>query len=195
MVSEDVFRQLRQRPEVYCTEVGSRVVKGIDEPIRVYRLEPGASLARELLSAAKARPARTNTPKRYAKPISVGLAVCIMTFMTLGAWMGIGGGPELGSYGADGDIADTDETILYSYDSTNLQIKRQANGTTQVLTENIESLSLAYFDSAGNATTTSANIRQVQVQITARTAKPDPGYNTNGGYRTYTLTSFDHPKK
>ena len=34
-----------------------------------------------------------------------------------------------------------------------------------------------------------ANIRQVQITITAKTAKPDPNYSANDGYRTYTLTS------
>ncbi len=106
LVSEDVFRQLRQRPEVYCTDVGSRVAKGIDEPIKVYRLEPGASLARALLLAAKSGSARTKAHKRYAKPISVGMAVGIMTFMTLGAWTGIGGHPEVGSQGGDSYTAD-----------------------------------------------------------------------------------------
>ena len=46
LVSEDVFKQLRQRAHVCCTDVGSRTAKGIDEPIQVYRLEPSAPLAR-----------------------------------------------------------------------------------------------------------------------------------------------------
>ncbi len=53
LVSEDVFKQLRQRVLVCCTDVGSRTVKGLDEPIQVYRLEPGARLARELTWTAR----------------------------------------------------------------------------------------------------------------------------------------------
>ncbi len=40
LVSEDVFKQLRQRAHMCCTDVGSHTAKGIDEPIQVYRLEP-----------------------------------------------------------------------------------------------------------------------------------------------------------
>jgi len=39
------------------------------------------------------------------------------------------------------------------------------------------------------ATADEADIRQIKITITARTAKPDPGYGLNSGYRTYTLTS------
>jgi hypothetical protein len=39
----------------------------------------------------------------------------------------------------------------------------------------------------------SANIRQVSISITARTAKPDPNYTSNGGYRTYTVTATITP--
>jgi hypothetical protein len=45
--------------------------------------------------------------------------------------------------------------------------------------------------------TTSAendDIRQIKITITARTAKPDPDYTANGGYRTYTLTSYLTPR-
>lgn len=97
LVSEDVFRQLRQRPEMCCTDVGSRTARGIDEPIHVYRLEPGAGLARKLLSAARAGPARAKARKRYPKPIAVGMAVGIMSFVRLGVWTGLGGGPVVGS--------------------------------------------------------------------------------------------------
>ncbi len=54
LVSEDVFKQLRQRVHLCCTDVGSRTVKGIEEPIQVYRLEPGARVARQLPSFATA---------------------------------------------------------------------------------------------------------------------------------------------
>jgi len=49
-------------------------------------------------------------------------------------------------------------------------------------------------DGAGTSTTTTANIRQIRITITARTATPDPRYSANGGYRTYRLTSLVTPK-
>ena len=94
----------------------------------------------------------------------------------------------------DGDTANTDETITYSHDAITLQITRAANGTTAPLADYITAMTLGYFDSDGNATTVSADIRQVQVSITARTAEPDPHYGDNNGYRTYTLTSLLTPR-
>jgi len=38
-------------------------------------------------------------------------------------------------------------------------------------------------------TGTSGDVRQMRITITGRTAKPDPAYAANGGYRTYSLTS------
>ena len=94
----------------------------------------------------------------------------------------------------DGDIVDDGETILYSHDTSLNQMQRQVNplgsGAIEVLAENIESLTFDYLDANGTATTTTADIRQVRVTITARTPEPDPQYTSNGGYRTYTLSSL-----
>lgn len=94
----------------------------------------------------------------------------------------------------DGDTTDADETIIYSYDSTNLLLMRKANGVDEALSEHITSFTFDYLDSNGIATTTTSDIRQVQVHITARTPKPDLSYQTNNGYRTYTLTSLITPR-
>ncbi len=86
------------------------------------------------------------------------------------------------------------EQITYTYDSTNKQIKRAlGSGVAQVLADNITAFTFSYLDSAGAATTTTANIRQVSISITARTAKPDPNYTANGGYRTYQVTATITP--
>jgi prepilin-type N-terminal cleavage/methylation domain-containing protein len=94
----------------------------------------------------------------------------------------------------DGDTIDTDETIIYAWDGINLLIMRNANGANEALSENITSFTFDYLDSDGIATTTTSEIRQVRVQITARTPKPDLGYKVNNGYRTYTLTSLLTPR-
>jgi type IV pilus assembly protein PilW len=94
----------------------------------------------------------------------------------------------------DGDTADLGETIIYSHDDTNKQLLRNAGAGNQVLADRIDDFTFDYLDSAGTSTTITANIRQVQLVIIAKTAKPDPTYAANGGYRTYTLTSRITPR-
>ena len=103
----------------------------------------------------------------------------------------------------DGDgtanTSDSNEIILYSFDSDNLQIQRntgQAWAYARVLAENIQNFTFTYWASNGtqiNSTANQANIRQIQITVTGRTEKRDPGYGQNGGYRTYTLTSTVTP--
>lgn len=88
--------------------------------------------------------------------------------------------------------------ITYSKATGEYVIKRNTNtgGSPQPFVENISSFSVAYLDEDGATTTTVADIRQMEITITARTAQPDPDYThpTNGdGYRTYTLTSHITP--
>ena len=87
----------------------------------------------------------------------------------------------------DGDTGDANEDIIYAYDATDDEIERTTGGTTEVLVENINAFTFQYLDGSGTATTTSANIRQLQITITAITSSPDPSYTINGGFRTYTL--------
>ena len=85
------------------------------------------------------------------------------------------------------------ENIVYAYDSANLRITRKlGSGTADILADNITSFTFAYYDANGTAVTSAANsgsIRKVQITIVARTAKPDPGYTANGGYRTYQVSA------
>ncbi len=94
----------------------------------------------------------------------------------------------------DGDINDPNEDIKYSYDSANLSIERDAEAGIQPIADNIQAFTMTYFDNNGNATTNSANIRQIQITITARTAEIDRNYPFNGGYQTYSLTSMVTPR-
>jgi hypothetical protein len=99
----------------------------------------------------------------------------------------------------DGDTNDANEDLTYAlYDSSddgNDDLgRRPAGGDNQPVVENIERLVFEYL---ADATTPAANpgqIRLVRITLTARTAKPDPGYPTNGGHRTYTLTSVVTPR-
>lgn len=93
----------------------------------------------------------------------------------------------------DGDTNDPNERITYCYDAKNLQIDRNTGGGNQPFAENIQGFTFNYLDSNGNATTNTTDIRQVRITITARTARPDPYYSANQGYRTYTLISLITP--
>lgn len=86
------------------------------------------------------------------------------------------------------------EDIIYAFDSTNLYITRKlgSSGAADILADNITNFTFAYYDANGTAVTSTANsgsIRKITITIAARTAKPDPGYTTNGGYRTYQVTA------
>ena len=92
LVSEDVYRQLRSRPDLILTDLGSRSVKGYDDPLRVYDAEPTAELTRSLLreAATPAAPAQATHPRRSVRPIAVGLGVGILTFGALAVWTAFG---------------------------------------------------------------------------------------------------------
>ena len=101
---------------------------------------------------------------------------------------------DLDSSGTISTSSTANEQITYAYDSSNNQITRkQGTGTAEVLADNITAFTFSYYDASGASTTTSANIRQVKVDITAKTAKPDPNYTANNGYRTYQLTATITP--
>ena len=94
----------------------------------------------------------------------------------------------------DGAADDAGEDIIYTYDASARRILRNTGGGNEPLADHIDAFTFAYLDASGNPTTISAQIRQLRVTITARTAKPDRQYAANGGYRTYTLTSLVTPR-
>lgn len=100
-----------------------------------------------------------------------------------------GDGETDGSSSAD----DTNEEIIYTHDGANFEIDRDTGSGGKTLAENITSFTFGYLDGDGNATTTPADVRMIQIAITARTADPDPDYTVNSGYRTHTLTSRVSP--
>jgi type IV pilus assembly protein PilW len=94
----------------------------------------------------------------------------------------------------DGDPDDDGETIAYFYDAATLQLMRETSGSQQPLAENITAFTFSYLDQAGAVVSNTADVYQIEVSITARTASFDPDYPHNSGYRTYTLTSFITPR-
>jgi type IV pilus assembly protein PilW len=90
------------------------------------------------------------------------------------------------------------EDVRYSYDSANLRIMRQEGpgGSIETMADNVMLFSFAYVKADGSLATSAADtpvIRQINITIGARTARPDPTYAANGGYRTYTLTATVTP--
>ncbi len=96
----------------------------------------------------------------------------------------------------DGAATSTNEDITYSYDDTDSQIVRNIGSGNYAVAENIEVFTFSYLDANGTPTTTSADIRQIQIIITGRTAKTDPDLKrVDGvGYRNGTLTTFVTPE-
>ena len=89
---------------------------------------------------------------------------------------------------------DKNEDVIYTYDNPNDRIDRDTGGGGQPFAENIQTFTFQYLEADGVTTTTSsADIRQIRLTITARTGKPDPNYGVNWGFRTYTLTSVITP--
>jgi type IV pilus assembly protein PilW len=95
---------------------------------------------------------------------------------------------------ANSALTDANENVTYAFDGANYRITRNTGGGDQPFAENIQGLTFTYYDAAGAVTATAADIRRIQISITARTAMPDPAYSANNGYRTYTLTSFVTPR-
>ena len=91
----------------------------------------------------------------------------------------------------DGDVADADENIIYTYNSGTMQICR--NGVGLPVADNITSLSFQYTLKDGTVTSAPADladIRKITVSITARTTHPD----RSGSYRSITLSSDITPR-
>jgi hypothetical protein len=86
----------------------------------------------------------------------------------------------------NGTTTDPREDIMYQFDALNKRIIRSENGK-QIVFPNIQLFSFGYVRQDGSAATTSAEIRQVNVTLIARTEQPDPEYETNSGYRTLRL--------
>ena len=89
------------------------------------------------------------------------------------------------------------EQIVYAYDSANKKITRQVgDGSVTTLADNISAFSFTYYQSqssGGAAATSASNIRQIKIAMTGITGKPDPGYQSNGGYRTVDLSATITP--
>jgi type IV pilus assembly protein PilW len=96
---------------------------------------------------------------------------------------------DLDSSGFETD-GSTDD-ISYAFNNSTGLITRTLNNTASsaTLADNITACTFTYLDANGASTTTNTSVRRITINITARTAKPDPGYTSNGGYRTYQISA------
>lgn len=93
------------------------------------------------------------------------------------------------------DVPSDNTTITYAFDSGQKKITRtEGGGGAQPLAENIQAMAFTYYDTNGNVTAAPADIRQIKIDITARTSKADAKYSANGGYRTYQIVSEVQPR-
>ena len=91
----------------------------------------------------------------------------------------------------DGDTADDNEDISYTYNAGALQICRNGISlpTPEPVADNITGISFQYTLKDGTVTSapaSPADIRKITISITARTTRPDQG---TGTYRSITLSS------
>lgn len=89
---------------------------------------------------------------------------------------------------------DDEETIAYSYDNSAKQLVRTTSSGAALMADNIQGFTFDLLNKAGSVTATAADIREVRIVVTSRTARADPGFPANSGYRTYVLTSRITPK-
>lgn len=85
----------------------------------------------------------------------------------------------------DGDVTDADEVVKFSVSGNILSMTDESTGTASELAQNISSVNFQYFDSAGNATTTVANIAKVKVTINGISSRRD---QRTGNFATLSLT-------
>lgn len=90
--------------------------------------------------------------------------------------------------------ATSQENIIYAFDAANKRITRNIGAGAQPFSENVDAFTFEYIDGSDVVTAASADVRRIRITITGRTAKPDPSYSANGGYRTYRLISVVAPR-
>jgi type IV pilus assembly protein PilW len=94
----------------------------------------------------------------------------------------------------NGLTTDSNEDIIYTYNSVTKRILRNSGGGDQPMAENIQSFIFEYLDDQGNVTTLTEEVKQIRLTIVGRTGRPDPSYTGNSGYRIYTLISEVTPR-
>lgn len=97
LVSEEVFRLVRKRPELHFTSLGERTAKGLDEPFQIFEVEPKGAMVERLKllekppAAPLATPHPTRSRARHPRAIGTGIVAGVTAFIGLGIWTAFGG--------------------------------------------------------------------------------------------------------
>jgi adenylate cyclase len=93
-LSEDAYRQVKQRLDVKVIDLGATQLKNIAEPVHIYSLEVGQpARAKPALSATPTDPAKAASPKRRlgSAPLIAGI-VALVLLAAATVWFLLGGG-------------------------------------------------------------------------------------------------------
>ncbi len=78
--------------------------------------------------------------------------------------------------------------VTYSFKEDTLY--REVDGGVNPVAEDVTNLGFTYYNKEGKVTQIPTEIKQVAITITARTARADPNWKENNGYRTKSLTTL-----
>jgi adenylate cyclase len=90
-LSEDAYRQVKQRLDLKVSDLGQTQLKNIAEPIRVYSLQVGAPAQSKLATDAKPAMAKSQAPKGRKRLALVGVGIVALIVIAAGAWYFVGG--------------------------------------------------------------------------------------------------------
>jgi adenylate cyclase len=90
-LSEDAYRQVKQRLDLKVSDLGQTQLKNIAEPIRVYSLQVGAPAQSKLATVAKPAIAKSQAPKGREQLALVGMGIVALIVIAAGAWYFVGG--------------------------------------------------------------------------------------------------------
>ena len=138
-------------------------------------------IGREVRMAGYFNPANPMQRDSSASPHFVGIPASISRLELLADLTG------------DGDTADANERIIYTFDAANQMIRRNTGGGAQPFAENIQAFSFMCLNGNGNSAATDTAIRKIRITITARTVKSDP-HHPGVGAGTITLVEDVFPR-
>jgi adenylate cyclase len=90
-LSEDAYRQVKQRLDLKVSDLGQTQLKNIAEPIRVYSLQVGAPAQSKLATDAKPAMAKSQAPKVRTRLALIGAGIVALIVIAAGAWYFVGG--------------------------------------------------------------------------------------------------------
>ena len=90
-LSEDAYRQVRQRLDLKVSDLGQTQLKNIAEPIRVYSLQVGTPAQSKLATDAKPAMAKSQAPKGRTRLALIGMEIVALIVIAAGAWYFVGG--------------------------------------------------------------------------------------------------------